>query len=177
LSICHIDNDNVEITYTSTKDKLNKDSNRVSDDLHETKATYDELFRNEVFIAWNQQQNNRFSVANEKLPEYEHGNFSGGNEQEINSLIIPIKEVLIGRYQKGYRIGSPLEMRKFKRFYEEINGSALDIDDVEIERMIKRCGIIYDGKLYCPETMIDYEMKKKLFSYIDVCFTEGKQNI
>ena len=48
--------------------------------------------------------------------------------------------------------------------------SPLDMDEEMIKKQIKECGIIYEEKLYLPESMLDDVTKEKLFLYIKTCY-------
>ena len=87
------------------------------------------------------------------------------------------ERVLAEHFQKGFRLGSPLEIRKFRKYYEAIAGEALETDDEEIERTIRRCGVLYEEKVFTPQTMLSEELKERLFSYIHDHFAEGKTTL
>lgn len=87
------------------------------------------------------------------------------------------KQILVNKFGKGYRLGSAIELRKFKRFWEEIYGEPLKLEDKDIERNIQNSGIVYEKKLYMPQLMLDEETKDKLFAYIDNCFMKGEETI
>lgn len=89
----------------------------------------------------------------------------------------PFSTILIERFSKGYRIGSHLELKKFKRYWEELYGNALEMDDDSIKKCIAKCGIIHEEKVYMPQKMLDEEMKTKLLSYINDSFRLGKKII
>lgn len=87
------------------------------------------------------------------------------------------KQILVNKFGKGYRLGSAIELRKFKRFWEEIYDEPLNIDDKDIESNIQKSGILYEKKLYMPQLMLDEETKNKLLDYIDDCFMKGEETI
>lgn len=86
-------------------------------------------------------------------------------------------EILIDKFPKGYRIGSPLEFRKFKKYWEDAYGSLPEIDDDKILKCIERCGVLHEGKIYMPQKMLDDDTRTKLFSYINYNFKSGKSTI
>lgn len=95
----------------------------------------------------------------------------------INDDTEPFIRVLTEEFPRGYRLGSSLEMKKFRRHYESINGAALDMEQEKAEVVIRKCGIVHDGRVYMPQTMLSDELKEKLFSYIDDNIAEGKTAI
>lgn len=87
------------------------------------------------------------------------------------------KAVLRHRFIKGYRLGSGLDLKKFKRYYLEIHGVELSDDDSRIASKIRNCGIVHEDKLFMPETMLSAEIKEKVFSYIADEFAQGKKTL
>ena len=153
------------------------------------KAAADELQADPVFMIANVDQHNRFSAAIRKLLEF-HG-FS--SEQAIESSSDTTKDeaslielpqdkasfiiVLKEKFARGFRLGSSLDMKKFKRFYEVIHAETLELEDDEIEQTVRACGIVHEGKIYLPEMMISEETKVKILRYIMDSFSEGKTTI
>ena len=84
------------------------------------------------------------------------------------------QEVLTEKFPRGFRIGSGLDMKKFRRYYEEKVGSALNGTDKEIEDGIRLCGIQYESKLFVPEAMLPQELRNELFSFIRNNLSDGK---
>ena len=87
------------------------------------------------------------------------------------------KIVLQDRFKKGYRLGSGLDLKKFKRYYHELHGVELHEDDNTIGIKIRNCGIVHEEKLFIPEVMLSDELKDKLFAYISDEFAQGKKAI
>ena len=57
-------------------------------------------------------------------------------------------------FPKGYRLESALDMKRMRRYYEELTGKTLDFNQAILETAIRNCGIVYDGKLYMPQNML-----------------------
>lgn len=74
-------------------------------------------------------------------------------------------------------MGSPLEVRKFRRYYSAIHGKELPDSDDTITDNIKALSILYNGKAFLPDVMLNDEIKSKLFEYIDSAFADGKTAI
>ena len=83
-------------------------------------------------------------------------------------------EILCEKFVRGFRIGSGLDMKKFKRYYEEKTGGAAEKTDAQIEAIITRCGIRYDEKVFAPAAMLPGELREDLFSYIRSSLNSGK---
>ena len=153
----------------------------------EARRTADALFSDEEFIEKNEVQHNRFRAAITKLLAYlgEDWTLPGkatsskrvNTSPKVNAVQVetkPFEAVLTQNFSRGYRLGSSIEMKKFRRYFEELNGYALDQESDEVERIILLCGVEHEGRVYAPAAMLNEEMKDKLFSFIDRNFEEGK---
>ena len=153
------------------------------------KATAEELLADPVFGVVNAEQHNRFSAAIRKLLEFHGFTAASPNARPIvkkpdDNLPLepsvnkePFVAVLKEKFARGFRLGSGLDMKKFKRFYESILGESIEFEDEEIEQIIRACGIVHAGKIYLPEIMIPSETKEKLVRYVWDSFAEGKTTI
>ena len=145
----------------------------------DVKALVDQLLSDNEFKRYNESQHNRFQAAFNKLLDML--NAGGVQTRIVNQPLVedmePFETVLAERFVKGFRLGSTLDMKKFKRYYEELLGKTLDKPDNEIEQVIRKCGIIHEEKLFLPRCMLDEETKQRLFSYIHAAFDEGKSAI
>ena len=148
-----------------------------SKDFSEVLATAKALFKNREFIKYNEQQHNRFKASIKQLLQFIEEQRDGLDEQNDCADLHQYKNILLEKFSKGYRTSSPIELRKFKRFWEERYDEPIEADDDLIIKKIKMCGIIHDEKLYMPEIMLDDETKTKLLSYIRSNFSSGKQVI
>lgn len=150
-------------------------------DWREAKATMDALFSDSVFINYNNQQHNRFRAAMNKLLVFLSTNPASiaPNGIPVGSTVQPIVDekflnVLMQNFRKGFRLGSPIELRKFKRCYEQMYEVVLEEDDATIERKICSCGIRFEDKAFVPQAMLGEDTRKRLFAYIGKSFDEGK---
>ncbi len=82
--------------------------------------------------------------------------------------------VLLKYFSRGYRLGSSIEMKRFRHYYETFYGTKIQQNDKEVEEIIRQCGIEYEGRVYMSQTMMDEELKKRLFMYIEKSIVEGK---
>lgn len=154
----------------------------------EARKTADALFDDVEFIEKNEGQHNRFRAAITKLLAYlgedwtlQDSSFSAKRmntspqKDDVQVDVKPYETVLIQKFPRGYRLGSSIEMRKFRRYFEEINENALEQEADEIEKIISLCGIEHEGRVYAPETMLSEELRDRLFDFIDKSFEEGKK--
>lgn len=69
---------------------------------------------------------------------------------------------------------SPLEIRKFNRYYMAIHDTELTDSDDDISKKIKQLCIISKGKAFLPDVMLSEELKDELLNYIETAFADGK---
>lgn len=154
------------------------------------KATADELFSNAEFIQYNNDQHNRFRAAITKLLAFYGSNWSPVEAstprtfersplqtKETSIDVAPCKAVLVEYFPKGYRLESALDMKRMRRYYEELTGKALDLNQAILETAIRNCGIVYDGRLYMPQNMLSDEMRDQILFFIERCFDEGRSAV
>lgn len=87
----------------------------------------------------------------------------------------PYIELLMEHYQKGFRLESGLELKKFRYFWRNKYGIELQEDDDAVRKNISSVTIRHQNFVYLPETMLSSERKNYLLAYIFQCFSEGKQ--
>ena len=143
----------------------------------------DLLFGDREFIAQNEEQHNRFRIAITKLLTYYGIDWTPtGSRRSVamrikNQLAIDAmlyRNILEKYFPRGYRLGSSIEMKRFRRYYAEESGTELASESSEIETVILQSGIEHGGRIYAPHTMLDDEFKERLFAYIEKCFAERK---
>lgn len=152
----------------------------------EARKTADALFFDTEFIEKNEIQHNRFRAAITKLLAYLGEDWTvpdkasskrtntTSKKDTVQVDVKPYETVLIQNFPRGYHLGSSIEMKKFRRYFEEINGYALKQESDEVEKIISQCGIEHEGRVYAPEAMLNDELRVKLFDFIDKNFEEGK---
>ena len=157
-----------------------------TEDAAEARATADALFVDPDFIEHNREQHNRFRAAITKLLAFYGCSWSpnerkflqeneGKSPQDAAPSIdaTPYVEILVKYFRKGYRLSSHLDMKKLRRYYEDSTGKELNLDQETLETAIKKCGVVYDGKLYMPQTMLSEKIKEQILSFIEKRFEEG----
>lgn len=152
--------------------------------LEDAKDVADALFADEAFIAKNEVQHNRFRAVITKLLCYYGIDWAPMGRKGSSVLRVkeqptidaePYRTVLEKHFPRGYRLESSIEMKKFRRYYEDENGTELTIENDEMESAIRQSGIEHEGRVYAPTTMIDEELKGRLFAYIEKCLSAGKR--
>lgn len=152
--------------------------------------TTSELFADEGFIEYNRRQHNRFRAAITKLLEYYGVDYSFKRQkyahaESAEKAAAPeaaietksFRAVLASKFVRGFRIGSPLDMKKFRRYYEVETGQELSLANEETEQAIRASGIQYNGKVYVPDVMLPTEIREKLFGAIREGLAGGKKAI
>lgn len=85
-------------------------------------------------------------------------------------------DFLAASFPNGFRIGSGIELKKFRRKWEEQFGT-IEIEDKEIEKNILNVSIIVGKMAYLIDEMMTKETKNKLFTYINERFNNGENII
>ncbi len=81
-----------------------------------------------------------------------------------NTLLKTLEE----HFKSGFRINSPIEMRRFRRFLMEDYGKDIMLSDEEITESISSCGTLFEGKVYIVQENSIERIKKEIDSAIDI---------
>ena len=92
-----------------------------------------------------------------------------------NLLLNRVKKVLSEKFQKGIRLNSAIDKKRFYKSYEEIIGSPLEIADDDFFNMLTSCGIESDRKIYVASELIPSDLQDEIDSFIDVTLDSGKE--
>lgn len=98
-------------------------------------------------------------------------------ETEIQKNDIERLEEILSMFARGFRIGSSLEAKKFRRYYEETYEESLEMSDFQLETILSRTGVIYENRIYSTTTIMDDYVAKKVEKYIEEMFDTGKSAI
>lgn len=82
--------------------------------------------------------------------------------------------VLMSRYRGGMRFDS-IDMENFRDTYLDFEGVKIDMSDADLEKCLRKCGIMWKERLFPAEAIIANDIKEKLLAYIHSNFCEGKQ--
>lgn len=82
--------------------------------------------------------------------------------------------VLMMRYQNGMRFDS-IDFEIFRETYEDIIGESIVFTDRELELCLRRCGVLYEGRIFPADGIVNNMAKEKLMAYIEDSFHSGKQ--
>ena len=82
--------------------------------------------------------------------------------------------VLMNRFQSGMQFDS-IDLENFRDTYSLMFDGNLSFADEELEKRLKYCGVIYQGRLFPAEGIIDNDTKERLFTYINNKFAAGNK--
>lgn len=152
-------------------------------DKQTAQETIQLLLSNADFLAYNARQHNRFRAALQKFLGFIGSDLTWTAPAKDDSEPAETykdegyEEVLRQYFKKGFRMDSPLEIRKFKRYYTATHDRELTDSDDDISKKIKQLCIIYEGKAFLPDVMLSEELKDELLNYIETAFADGKAAI
>ena len=152
-------------------------------DKQTAQETIQLLLSNADFLSYNARQHNRFRAAIQKFLGFIGSDLTWTAPAKHDSEPAEsyrdegYEEVLRQYFKKGFRMDSPLEIRKFKRYYTEIHDRELTDSDDDISKKIKLLCIIYEGKAFLPDNMLSEKLKEELLNYIEDAFSAGKEAI
>lgn len=84
-----------------------------------------------------------------------------------------VRKVLEEKFSKPFRLDSAIELKRYKRFHEEMYGKPANVDDEELLEIIQECGIVNDNKVYLPENILSAVNREKIIGYIEELFKDG----
>lgn len=82
--------------------------------------------------------------------------------------------VLMQRFQGGLQFDA-VDYENFRKTYESLTNEKLNFSDVELEKRLRYCGVLYKNRLFPAEGIIDSQTKEKLFGYIESSFSAGNK--
>lgn len=88
-----------------------------------------------------------------------------------------IKQVLIQNFPRGYRLGSAIEMKRFRMAFKALHGKNMTFKDENLESFISNSGFEYEGKVYIPEKAIPAGLSAEIEEYINTCFYSSRKYI
>lgn len=81
---------------------------------------------------------------------------------------------LMLRFQGGLQFDA-VDYENFRITYESLTDEKLNFSDVELEKRLRYCGVLYKNRLFPAEGIIDNKTKEKLFEYIERRFSAGNK--
>lgn len=116
-----------------------------SEDANAVLTTIGQLKNDAVFLEKNRSRHNQLSAALAKFVQFINAGRTDHTtcEQGPTKIVVPYQnkpyaEVLENHFKKGFRLESPLEIRKFRRYYSALYNTELTDADEVITDTIKR---------------------------------------
>lgn len=156
-------------------------------DVMEIQRAVNKLFLNKSFISINDAQHNRFAAALNKYLEftrYDNGEaveLVTANSQDFSIVSkkqqIRFVQILCDYFVRGFRLSSPIEVRRFRNFYETHYDEQIVESDDTIQKVIGQICVEYQGRAFLPQNIIDERIKERIIGYIADAFTNGTRII
>ncbi len=89
------------------------------------------------------------------------------------ALLEMIFDVMTTHFPNGFRIDSPIELLRFRRFMAEDFGDEISITNGKLLKLIAFCGTFFDGKMYC----IGKEIRSRIQKNVDLAIAGGAETI
>ena len=91
----------------------------------------------------------------------------------LNNKLANIKEILVCRFRRGYRIGSALDRKRFREYYKSHFGKSIGASEEVVEGYIRNLGFEYDGKVYLADIVLSDDVRDRMCGFItDTLSTE-----
>jgi|GEM_PF-1163008 len=97
--------------------------------------------------------------------------------EPIGDMDIIRFEEILRKFSRGFRRGSSLESRRFRRFYEERYNEVMELSDFQIETILSHLGVVYEDRIYAISNIMDESVAKNVNDYIKGMFNDGKSMI
>lgn len=82
--------------------------------------------------------------------------------------------VLMSRYRNGMQFDS-IDFDNFREVYFDMWNNKIEFNDNDLEERLRQCGLMYKGRLFPAEGIMDENAKTKLFEYIFNNFSQGRK--
>ncbi len=82
-----------------------------------------------------------------------------------------IRQVLAQNFPRGYRMGSAIEMKRYRVAYKSLYGRNMTFSDDTLEGYIRNAGFVYDGKVYLIEKVMPSQTLEAITQFIDNTFS------
>ncbi len=83
-------------------------------------------------------------------------------------------KVLLLRYPNGMRFDS-IDLENYREAYQDIVGEDINFTDKELELCLRKCGIMFQGRIFPAEGIVSNDAREKLMAYINSNFINGKK--
>lgn len=98
-------------------------------------------------------------------------------QSSYQKYVVLIKKVLAQYFSRGFRLNSPIELKRFRTFYKILHGKNMQFTNNSLEDYIRRIGFEYDGKIYLVEKVVSSQFMKEIREYIRSVFMHKREYI
>lgn len=81
-------------------------------------------------------------------------------------------EILKNRFPRGFRLNDSLDVKKFRRYWNEQYKEELTLDNETIWENIRNITISHGNLSYLPDTMLEQSLKEEILNYIFESFNK-----
>ncbi len=163
------------------------------DDFDEASVTASALRKDAAFIALNTSQHNRFSAAITKYLDFMQYYTGLTNDdkpsvektddptepvvpepgKETQTTDIRYVDLLKTRFENGFRPNSAIDKNRFRVFYQEEYGEALEVDDAQIVRKLEKVGTSRDGRIFAKADADQNDLLSEILNTVEAAFNAG----
>lgn len=105
---------------------------------------------------------------------YSCSKFAKPYEKQIEFDKDSYVRVLMIRYRGGMRFDS-IDLENFRETYKNIFDKVINLSDKDLEVCLRKCGVMWENRLFPTEGIIDNSVKEILLAYIKENFDGGKK--
>lgn len=87
--------------------------------------------------------------------------------------VAQLEDILSTHFANGFRLNSPIELLRFRTFYQKNMDKELTLHDEELKSRIAACGTTFNGKVYAVPEQVKERIKQQAEDY----FSGGAQTI
>lgn len=87
--------------------------------------------------------------------------------------VAQLEDILSTHFANGFRLNSPIELLRFRTFYQKNMDKELTLHDEDLKSRIAACGTNFDGKIYA----VSAQAKERIRRLAEDYFTNGAQAI
>lgn len=82
------------------------------------------------------------------------------------AVITIIKDILVKYFPNGFRLDSPIELKRFRNYSADDHAENIPLFDEDLQTVIRLCGTLFQGKVYVIEEETESRLKEEIDSQI-----------
>lgn len=153
----------------------------------EAQKTANMLMQTNEYQIANNRQHNRLRASLSKFLQYLFEkedmtirNFQVNDAKPLEDLM-SYTIVLREHFPKGYRVDSTLDLKRFIRYYNGVNGTEWDVSDENVRNKMRRSilqvGVRHGEYIFAGDSLVSEDTKGHILTYIENSFSQGKRVI